>query len=583
MENQVQKCSLNKHSNIDAISYCQECNKYLCNKCQNYHFELFDNHTISNLSKEINDIFIDICNKENHHIKLEFFCKTHNELCCSSCICTIKNEIYGQHRDCEVCLIKDIENEKKEKLKENINLLEDLSRNFDQSIKELKIVIEQINEKKEELKLKIQKIFTKIRNSLNEKEDKLILEIDEKFNNIFIKEQIIKESEKMPNKIKISLEKGKILEKDLKDNNLKIFINNCINIENNINEIKKINDDIKKCHSNKKIKIELNIDENEINDFMEKIGSFCKIITKKDYDDFDIKLKNPIYELNSHTGDVLCLTLLNDGRLVSGGSDNLIIIYNQKTYKPDLIIKSHTSRVSCLCQLSSGLLASSSEDNTIQLFNIKGVKYELSQTLNYHSNAVYKIIELKNKALASCSADCTIFFYFKDNLLYKIDNKKIKTNGSCSSVIETKENEICYSGQNRDEICFYTFGNNKINASISNINKRNSIDEWFIMITEEFLAIPGENKISIVDVNKYIVVRIVNTDSNWIFGSCMINKNMLITGDRNHALKQWKIEGDNLILISQKENAHKGDINTLLNLGNGYIASGSDGGAIKIW
>ena len=268
MENQVQKCSLNKHSNMDAISYCQECNKFLCNKCQNYHFELFDNHNISNLSKEINNIFIDICNKENHHIKLEFFCKTHNELCCSSCICTIKNEIYGQHRDCEVCLIKDIEIEKKEKLKDNIILLEDLSKNFEQSIKELKIIIDKINESKEELKLKIQKVFTKIRNSINEKEDKLILEIDEKFNDMFIQEDIIKESEKIPNKIKASLEKGKELEKDLKDNNLKIFINNCINIENNIKQINKINDDIKKCHSNKKIKFELNIDENEINDFM---------------------------------------------------------------------------------------------------------------------------------------------------------------------------------------------------------------------------------------------------------------------------------------------------------------------------
>ena len=166
---------------------------------------------------------------------------------------------------------------------------------------------------------------------------------------------------------------------------------------------------------------------------------------------------------------------------------------------------------------------------------------------------------------------------------YKKDNKKIKTNGLCSSVIETKENEICYSEQNNNRICFYTYGNMKINAYINNINKRNSIDEWLIMITEDLLAIPGENIISIIDVNKYILVKIVNTDSNWIFGSCMLNKNMLITGDRNRMLKQWKIEGDNLILISQKENAHKGDINTLLNLRNGNIASGSDGGEIIIW
>ena len=36
---------------------------------------------------------------------------------------------------------------------------------------DLKILIEKINENKEELKMKIQKIFTKIRSVLNEKEE----------------------------------------------------------------------------------------------------------------------------------------------------------------------------------------------------------------------------------------------------------------------------------------------------------------------------------------------------------------------------------------------------------------------------
>ena len=580
-ENQAKKCSSNKHSNIDAISYCSECNKFLCNKCQNFHSELFDNHILSNLDKEINDAFIDICNKENHHIKLEFFCKNHNELCCSSCICKIKNEVYGQHRDCDVCLITEIVDEKKKNLKKNINILEELSKNFEKSIQELKSLFDKVNESKEELKIKVQKIFTKIRNSLNSKEDKIILEIDETFNDMFIKEDIIKESEKIPTKIKASLEKGKKLEKDWKNNNNKLFINNCINIENNIKEINKINEDIKKCNLNQKAKIEFNIEENQLNYFLENIESLGKLIIEKEYD-FDIKSKNPIHELNYHTNNVLCLALLNDGRLASCARDNLIIIYNEKSYKPDLIIKEHTAGVLCIYKLSSGILSSCSDDKTIKLFNIKGKKYELLQTLNHHSDTVYKIIELKNKELVSCSSDSSIIFYSEDKLQYK-KNYKINTDGSCSSVIQTKENEICSSERNNDKICFYSFGSNKIKAYISNISKRNYTDEWLIMITKTILAIPGENIISFVNINKYILVKVINTDSSWILGSCMINKNMLITGDRKYILKQWKIEGDNIILISQKENAHDGDINTLLNLGNGHIASGSDGGTVKIW
>ena len=43
---------------------------------------------------------------------------------------------------------------------------------------------------KESVKLKIQKIFTKIRNSINEREDELLLEVDENFENL-INEDVI--------------------------------------------------------------------------------------------------------------------------------------------------------------------------------------------------------------------------------------------------------------------------------------------------------------------------------------------------------------------------------------------------------
>ena len=72
-------------------------------------------------------------------------------------------------------------------------------------------------------------------------------------------------------------------------------------------------------------------------------------------------------------------------------------------------------------------------------------------------------------------------------------------------------------------------------------------------------------------------------DSSWIHGICMLNKNMLLTGDYKGTIKQWKIENDNLTLISSKENAHDQDINILLNLGDGHIASGSNDKTIKIW
>ena len=74
-----------------------------------------------------------------------------------------------------------------------------------------------------------------------------------------MKEDIIKESEKLPKIIKESLEtleKGKIIDKDWNDNNkLNSLINDCIMIENIITDINSINENIKKVKINNSKKI----------------------------------------------------------------------------------------------------------------------------------------------------------------------------------------------------------------------------------------------------------------------------------------------------------------------------------------
>ena len=141
----AKKCSLKDHENIDAVNYCQNCNILMCNKCEKLHDELFkENH-----KKCLNQIYTGICEEKNHLMKLEYFCKTHNQLCCSSCLCKIKTNGNGKHKDCDTCSIKKIKNEKKKKLSENIKYLENISPTIEQSINEIKQFFQKINENKE--------------------------------------------------------------------------------------------------------------------------------------------------------------------------------------------------------------------------------------------------------------------------------------------------------------------------------------------------------------------------------------------------------------------------------------------------
>ena len=247
MEAQI-KCSLEEHKEINAVKYCPECKLFLCNKCENLHSAWLKSHHPSELKKD-SDFFTGICKEKNHEKKLEYFCKDHNQLCCRLCIAKLNEKGEGQHKDCDICYIEKIKDEKKNKLKENIKCLEELEIKFNESMASLKKLFEDIEKDKDKLKLEIQNIFTKIRTILNEREDALFLEIDNLFNTKYFNEDLIKKGEKLPKQIKKSLEKGKLIDKEWDNNNLYSYINDCINIENNIKNINIINKSINKFSS----------------------------------------------------------------------------------------------------------------------------------------------------------------------------------------------------------------------------------------------------------------------------------------------------------------------------------------------
>jgi len=413
----------------------------------------------------------------------------------------------------------------------------------------------------------LEKIQIQIKTFLDYNINEIVEEINKLNNNNF---KIIKENNKYKLKIKfIILRRKKYLLINLNENN-----NNNNNKEYYENIIKEKDNIIFELKEKIKLLEQKLNNKNDNND--------DKINNNKNLSNYNISLKKPIRTLNHHTDWIFSLSVLNDGRLISGSYDSSIIIYNKTTYKPDLTIKEHNGSVCYITQLSSGIIASCSKDKTIKLFNIKGNNYNILQTLNYHTDTVYKIIELKNKYLVSCSSDKSIIFYLKDNNKYKKDYQ-ISTNDPCYCINEIKENEICYTeGCGNCTICFYNINERKIKSSISNISKVD-ISPLF-MISKELLFIPGKNKISIININIFNLIKEIEvSNSGWIYSACMLNENIILTGDDKSIIREWKIEGDNLILISKKEKAHNEGILTLLNIGNGYIASGSKDNLIKIW
>ena len=99
----------------------------MCNKCEKVHLGLLKNHHLINLDKDVNEAFTGICTEPNHSMNLQYYCKTHNKLCCAACIAKIKCKGNGKHKNCKVVYISKIKNKMKKQLGENIKNLEELS------------------------------------------------------------------------------------------------------------------------------------------------------------------------------------------------------------------------------------------------------------------------------------------------------------------------------------------------------------------------------------------------------------------------------------------------------------------------
>ena len=301
---------------------------------------------------------------------------------------------------------------------------------------------------------------------------------------------------------------------------------------------------------------------------------------------FNFISKKLFLKLSCHKEPIICLSVLNDGRLVSGSEDNNIIIYNKITFEPELTIREHRDCIVSITIINKNILASCSRDKTIKLFKIEQDKCEIFQTLDYHKDWVYKIIELKNNNLISCSNNRSIIFYYKDNNNTYQKDYEDSIYGSCLSISQVNEKEICYL-ETRDYtyhfIRFYDLKEKKIKSSISKISCTGSLGP-FNIVTKNLLIIGGKNILFMIDTNLYQLIRSINIiNSGCIYGFCLLNENEFLTGDSKGIIRQWKIEGDNIKEVCKKDKCHKGPIFAIVNIGNGLIASCSYDQSIKIW
>ena len=195
--------------------------------------------------------------------------------------------------------------------------------------------------------------------------------------------------------------------------------------------------------------------------------------------------------------------ILKDSRYASSSCDKTIKIFNEITYKIDIIILEHEDYVAYIYQLKDEKLISSSSDNTIRIFKLFKNTYNVEQILKGHSGPVKKTIELINGSLVSCSWDKTIKIWNKDyNNLYKI-NLQFKKGLYIHSVYEINDKELISTSssnlsQEEEEnrsISFYKIKNGEFDiVNIIDNLRIACYQSNIIKLNEKNIIIGGEKK-----------------------------------------------------------------------------------------
>ena len=486
---QIKKCTYNKDNN-DAINYCLNCEKWLCEKCNINH----NNNNYSECIKKQNYDNSLIQNCDIHRTRkniLNYYCKNCKKFLCLQCS--------YEH---------DVKNKKEHNIIRWIDYLDELKFEKKKNIFQKRINMEEIKNNNETKNIEL---LIKI----NKENNKNIFELIE----ILFKN--IDDIEKIKNK-KIIINiinntKFKIKNYEENESLIKYYNTNYININqtfqlNYINSIKNIKEPINSIVS---------LTEN----------NFCLISS-----DSTIKIynnENSILTLSGHTNKVISVILLNNKkRLVSISNDSTMRIWDISngeniktinTYNIPMIILELKGKENLIAELNLGHIIDiydiiSGEkifNKTIEEFNwfesfyqlnnqdfllgifesifIYNDNFELKKEKKIFGHTLINYLEINNDILIG-SREGTIFIF--DNF-YNFKSKLLGHQDSISNIIDYNEKYIITSSydssiklwnKNNYELIDSFEGNSyqiinmiKItNNNIVTLNSNNNIDIWML-------------------------------------------------------------------------------------------------------
>ena len=524
------------------------------------------------LEKSIEDIY-EINNKkniiyeklqqENSIINNNELCQTHNE----------KNLIYYcincSEEICELC--KGEEKHKEHKIFENEKLVNILKK----EIGELKMNFQN----KESFEEKWKDICKKLKEEAKFKFNELIIKIEEitkaliNFKNLYenmFKQELIK-SVKILKLYKL-LYFNYYFEKNTYKESTNIgHLRYIFSIPNELSSIEIIkNEDI--FHELDKIKNSINSLKLDNMGFTTKIN-FTKIkrgykieqLIEKSHE----KLLNGIFELSNN-------------KIMTGSLDFSMKIWeeNNNKFENTKKIKGQCGAICSMTKLSNGnIVTTAANNNNINIWSLQGGEdnYVITQSLSSHTKPVLTIAELANGKLISGGLDNSLIIWDKDANGSYLESQRIKDKSAIIKIIPLPNNKFAFTSDNIIRIMLQK----KIKKEEEEVQDTKELNDVFDDLDFDKNIESNEDP--------FIVVYKLSKHVGRIKCLLLMRNGYLISGGSDMAKKKdnniliWKPNDLDGFFHVQTLEGHKSDINGLIELKDGRLASSSKDRTIRIW
>ena len=260
---------------------------------------------------------------------------------------------------------------------------------------------------------------------------------------------------------------------------------------------------------------------------------------------WSLNTKEIVLELKGHKSAVWTLLENSEGYLISGGSDNIIKIWDVKNKKENCLvnIKGHKGTIYSICELEKDKIISGSDDKTIKIW-----KFDLNNKKNPYQ----------------CVLD-----------LHDPNNSKIK------SLVYLNRTNTILTGNDDNFIKIYSLSQRT--QVITNILEGHSCTVWCLLpFYEDTMLASGssDNSIKIWDLINWRCIYSLEGHENTISSLVMLKNEFIGSSSWDYTCKIWNLETRNCVYTLT---GHKDIVWCMIELRNGDLATCSSDKNIIMW